>query len=133
MKNMSQQERTEKHRNSHPEDESRRKARQRQKERLLRFHIARNHLYGYGIPESVDQNSDVFKRVREQYLAECVEPVEVRTWMDSKGKLHDPKTVAVRCASCERMIINGQGIRQPQTLEFLCNTCNADKNKGGQS
>lgn len=60
-----------------PEYEAHQKEKERCRDRLLRFHIARNHLYGYGIPEHIDQNSDAFARVRAEYLAQCQEPVEV--------------------------------------------------------
>lgn len=74
---MSQEEYTKRHKQKHPESESRRKARQRQKESVLRMHIKRNHLYGYGFPPALDCTSAAFRRVKREYLEQLAEPVEV--------------------------------------------------------
>lgn len=74
---MSQHARTAKHKKSHPESESRRKERQRAVEDLYRFHIKRNLLYGYGLPNILDQGSDVFERVRDEVKGQFDVPVEV--------------------------------------------------------
>lgn len=65
------------HKEKNPTGEAQRKAVQRQREDVARFHIVRNHRYGYEIPETVDQDSEVFKRVRAEYLKTAAEPVEV--------------------------------------------------------
>ena len=77
INNMSQRERQQRHKVAHPQDESRRKEKQRQSESVMLFHIKRNHLYGYGLPDSIDCTSEAFKRVRDEYLARAEESVEV--------------------------------------------------------
>ena len=57
--------------------ESMRKEKQRQSEAVVRFHFVRNYLYGYGLPDTLDQESDIFKRVRDEYLNEASEKTEV--------------------------------------------------------
>ena len=76
MKNMSQ-DYTARHKSKHPESESRRKEKQRQKESFIRLHFKRNFLYGYGLPDTIDQESDIFRRVRAEYLSEVEQQVEV--------------------------------------------------------
>lgn len=71
------QQRKDKFKANKPWAESVQKEKERQRASVLRFHIARNFLYGYGLPESVDQTSDIFQRVREQYLIKVSQPVEV--------------------------------------------------------
>lgn len=70
-------ERKHRFRESNPDYEARQKRKERQKDALLRFHIKRNHLYGYGLPASLDANSDAFQRVKAEYLAELEESTEV--------------------------------------------------------
>jgi len=64
-------------RENNPGSEARQKEKERHKDALLRFHIKRNFLYGYGYPESLDRESDAFKRVRAEYMAELSRPVEI--------------------------------------------------------
>ena len=65
------------HKAKHPESESRRKEKQRQSETVIRFHFVRNYLYGYGLPDTIDEDSGIFKRVRDEYLSESAEQTEV--------------------------------------------------------
>jgi hypothetical protein len=74
---MSQLERNEKHRLAHPEDEAWRKDKQRHRDSVLRFHIRRQHLYGYEIPALLDQSTDAFKRVRDEYIDQVKQEIEV--------------------------------------------------------
>ena len=76
-KNNSQRLRTERHKLAHPESEARRKAKQDQKDAILRFHVRRHKLCGIKIPNNVDQESDAFKRAVKAYNAELASPVEV--------------------------------------------------------
>ena len=74
---MSQDQYTKKHKELHPEDESRRKEKQRQQEKLLRFHIRREFLGIGKVPKSIDQESDAFKRVKKAYIDEVNKHVVV--------------------------------------------------------
>jgi hypothetical protein len=65
------------HKQKNPQGEAIRKEKQRAREELMRIHIRRNHLYGYGIPPAIDQGSDAFKRVRDEYMSAVDAPVEV--------------------------------------------------------
>lgn len=70
-------ERKHRFRENNPAAEAKQKAKERQKESLLRFHIKRNHLYGYGFPPAIDQNSKVFARVKKEYESTLSQSVEV--------------------------------------------------------
>ena len=69
-------ERKHRFRENNPGYEARQKARERQNNELLRFHIRRNHLYGYGFPDSLDQTSKAFARVRAEFM-ETIEEQKV--------------------------------------------------------
>lgn len=70
-------ERKKRFRENNPGYEARQKDKERARDQILRFHIARNHRYGYAIPETIDQSTDAFKRVKRLFLEECAAPVEV--------------------------------------------------------
>ena len=67
---------TEIHKEKHPQDESRRKERQRQKDSILRFHIARNIRSKIPIPDSVDTTSEAFLLAKKRYMMDIEAPVE---------------------------------------------------------
>lgn len=71
--------RSRKHRENKPHTTARTKEKQRQLEKVYRFHIVRNlnPVTKYPIPDFVNQDSDMFKRVKEAYLKECDGPTEV--------------------------------------------------------
>jgi len=74
---LSPAERKARFKENHPQAEAIQKGRERARDDLYRFHILRNHLYGYQIPECVDKMSEAFGRVRRSVIAEGGETVEV--------------------------------------------------------
>ena len=74
---MSAKQRKQKFVDSTPDAEARQKARERQRDSVMRFHIVRNHVSGIPIPDSVDSNSSAFKRVLREYNEQCEQKVEV--------------------------------------------------------
>ena len=55
---------------AHPESEWKRKEKQIKREQLMLFHIRRNFISDIKIPESIDQESAIFQRVKDRYLSD---------------------------------------------------------------
>jgi hypothetical protein len=53
----------------HGEETAAYKARQRARDALVRFHVRRNTLYGYPIPEAIAQDTERIERIRKELAA----------------------------------------------------------------